>query len=179
MAAAVPPGTTSQRVPRALRRELDGAEVELRGLLQAQPQDAALIVREPQRLILRIGAQDLFEPDSVSLRTQAQDSGGLGIAAQLLKRRRRLVAQIAVYTDDIGSPSANLSFSGERAAAILKALQSAKIAPNRLAAVGAGEAANLAGNDSPEERTQNRRVEISFGLSLAALPVPGSGGHGQ
>jgi outer membrane protein OmpA-like peptidoglycan-associated protein len=82
------------------------------------------------------------------------------------------VAQIVVYTDDIGGADANLSLSAQRAAAILKALQSARISAARLVGVGAGEAANLAGNDSPEERTQNRRVEISFGLSLAALPAP-------
>jgi outer membrane protein OmpA-like peptidoglycan-associated protein len=94
------------------------------------------------------------------------------VAAQLLQKRRRLVAQIAVYTDDIGGAQANLSFSAQRAAAIRTALQGARISADRLAGVGAGEADNLAGNDSAEGRTQNRRVEISFALSLAALPAP-------
>ncbi len=128
-----------------------------------------LVVREPRRLILRLPAQPLFKPDSATLRANAMELG-LGVAAQLLQQRRRLVAQIVVYTDDIGGADANLSFSAQRAAAILKALQSARISATRLVGVGAGEAANLAGNDSPAERTQNRRVEISFGLSLAALP---------
>ena len=159
-------------VPRSLRRELDRAEAQLRSLLRGRAQnDALLVVREPRRLILRLPAQSLFKPDSATLRANAIELG-LGGAAQLLQQRRRLVAQIVVYTDDIGGADANLSLSAQRAAAILKALQSARISAARLVGVGAGEAANLAGNDSPEERTQNRRVEISFGLSLAALPAP-------
>jgi len=159
-------------VPRSLRRELDRAEAQLRSLLRGRAQnDALLVVREPRRLILRLPAQSLFKPDSATLRANAMELG-LGVAAQILQQRRRLVAQIVVYTDDIGGADANLSLSAQRAAAILKALQSARISAARLVGVGAGEAANLAGNDSPEERTQNRRVEISFGLSLAALPAP-------
>ena len=159
-------------VPRSLRRELDRAEAQLRSLLRGRGEDDALpLVREPRRLILRLPAQSLFKPDSATLRANAMELG-LGVAAQLLQQRRRLVAQIVVYTDDIGGADANLSLSAQRAAAILKALQSARISAARLVGVGAGEAANLAGNDSPEERTQNRRVEISFGLSLAALPAP-------
>jgi outer membrane protein OmpA-like peptidoglycan-associated protein len=162
----------SAPVPRSLRRELDRAEAQLRSLLRGRAQnDALLVVREPRRLILRLPAQSLFKPDSATLRANAMELG-LGVAAQLLQQRRRLVAQIVVYTDDIGGADANLSLSAQRAAAILKALQSARISAARLVGVGAGEAANLAGNDSPEERTQNRRVEISFGLSLAALPAP-------
>jgi len=165
-------GTTSAAVPRSLRRELDRAETQLRALLQARAQDEALLfLREPQRLILRLPAQLLFKPDSATLRADAMDLG-LGVAAQLLQKRRRLVAQIAVYTDDIGGAQANLSFSAQRAAAIRTALQGARISADRLAGVGAGEADNLAGNDSAEGRTQNRRVEISFALSLAALPAP-------
>ena len=159
-------------VPRSLRRELDRAEAQLRSLLRGRAQnDALLVVREPRRLILRLPAQSLFKPDSATLRANAMELG-LGVAAQILQQRRRLVAQIVVYTDDIGGADANLSLSAQRAAAILKALQSARISAARLVGVGAGEAANLAGNDSPEERTQNRRVEISFALSLAALPAP-------
>ena len=159
-------------VPRSLRRELDRAEAQLRSLLRGRAQDdALLVVREPGRLILRLPAQSLFKPDSATLRANAMELG-LGAAAQLLQQRRRLVAQIVVYTDDIGGADANLSFSAQRAAALLKALQSARISAARLVGVGAGEAANLAGNGSPEERTQNRRVEISFGLSLATLAVP-------
>jgi outer membrane protein OmpA-like peptidoglycan-associated protein len=165
------------QVPRSLRRELDRAEAQLRSLVRGRGQDdALLVVREPRRLILRLPAQSLFKPDSATLRANAMELG-LGVAAQLLQQRRRLVAQVAVYTDDIGGADANLSSSAQRAAAILKALQGARISSARLLGVGAGEAVNLAGNDSPEERTQNRRVEISFGLSLAglaasALPAP-------
>jgi len=172
MPAASPATGASAPVPRSLRRELDRAETQLRSLSRGRTQDdALLIVREPRRLILRMPAQLLFKPDSVTLRADAMQQD-LALAAQLLRQQKRLVAQIVVYTDDIGGASANLSFSAQRAAAILGALQSARISAGRLSGVGAGEAGNLAGNDSAEGRTQNRRVEISFALSLAGLPAP-------
>jgi len=168
---ARPEASSSTRVPRALRRELDRAEAQLRALVQARAQPYTVIIREPQRLILRIPAALLFLPDSTTLRADAMDEG-LAAAAKVLHLRRRLVAQIAVYTDDIGGANANATFSARRAAAIVTALQAAKIGSDRLSAVGAGAAASLASNDAPEGRTQNRRVEIAFGLSLAALSAP-------
>jgi outer membrane protein OmpA-like peptidoglycan-associated protein len=156
---------SSQAVPRSVRRELDRAQMQLRSLLQARAQDdALLVVREPGSLILRLPCELLFKPDSASLRANAMDLG-LGVVAQLLQKRRRLVAQIAVYTDDIGGAEANLSFSAQRAAALVTALRGMRISADRLSGVGEGEAGNLAANDSAEGRTQNRRVEVSFALS--------------
>ena len=156
---------------RAVRRELSRAEAQLRVLVQGRAQPYTVIIREPQRLIQRIPAALLFVPDSATLREDAMDEG-LGAVAKVMHQRRRLVAQIAVYTDDIGGANTNVTFSAQRAAAIVTALQAAKIGSDRLSAVGAGAAASLASNDAPEGRTQNRRVEIAFGLSLAALSAP-------
>src|ERR1700722_4634098 len=101
---------------RALRRELDGAEAMLRARLAALPEGSGVVLaREPQRVILRIPARLLFQPDSADLRPQAGASMPIVAAAQLLKKRRRLHAQIAVYTDSIGGTAANQNFSEQRA----------------------------------------------------------------
>jgi outer membrane protein OmpA-like peptidoglycan-associated protein len=44
------------------------------------------------------------------------------------------------------------------------ALHAAAIRPQRVTATGLGPSAELAINDSPEGREQNRRVEVVFGL---------------
>jgi outer membrane protein OmpA-like peptidoglycan-associated protein len=174
--AGVAAPAAPQPSPRVIRRELDRAEALLRARLQARPEYAELeLMREPQRLLLRVPVRILFEPDSTKLR----DSGGAaGVAAtldlvkELLRRRARLLAQILVYTDAIGDAGANLSFSQQRAQTLLAALQSRAVGPNRLLATGAGETLALSSNSTPEGRMQNRRVEIAFGLTLPAGPAP-------
>lgn len=64
------------------------------------------------------------------------------------------------HTDDSGNAAANKSLSAARAAAVVDWLVSAGIAPKRLTSVGMGSDRPLAGNDTPEGRQQNRRVEL-------------------
>jgi len=169
-APAAPPPS-----PRVVRRELDRAEAFLRARLHGRPEYAELeLVREPQRLLLRIPVQVLFEPDSATLRPSsgaAAVSGIRELVQELLRRRSRLIAQILVYSDAIGDAGANLSFSQQRAQTLLAALQAPRVASNRLIAAGAGETLALSSNSTPEGRMQNRRVEIAFGLTLPAAPA--------
>ena len=164
--------------PRALRRELDGAEAMLRARLAALPDGSGVVLaREPQRVILRIPARLLFQPDSADLKPQAAASLPIVAAAQLLKKRRRLDAQIAVYTDSIGGTAPNQNFSEQRAHAVESALSGAGVVPARLQHYGAGQSAPISSNDTPEGRTQNRRVEIAFqwgaaGATSGVRPAP-------
>jgi outer membrane protein OmpA-like peptidoglycan-associated protein len=173
---AAAPAPRPSPPPRVVRRELDRAEALLRARLHARPEYAEVeLVREPQRLLLRIPLRVLFEPDSATLRPSSGAEAGSGIldlVKDLLRRRVRLIAQILVYSDAIGDAGANLSFSQQRAQALLAALQSPRVAPNRLIAAGAGERLALNSNSTPEGRMQNRRVEIAFGLTSPAVPAP-------
>ena len=68
--------------------------------------------------------------------------------------------QIEGYTDNVGSDASNLTLSTSRAKAVADFLTSQGIAASRLTSVGKGPADPVAANDTPDGRSQNRRVEI-------------------
>lgn len=158
---------------RPTRRELDRDEALLRVELMGLPDDSGVeVAREPDRLILRIPAALLFGPDTVELKSDAAQAVPLAAAVHLLKKRRRLEARINVYTDAIGGASSNQMLTDARARRVRTLMTSAGIAVTRLDEHGAGESLPLAGNDTPEARSLNRRVEIEFAPAGAIRPVP-------
>jgi peptidoglycan-binding protein ArfA len=72
-------------------------------------------------------------------------------------------AKVAVvgYTDNTGSDAINIPLSGNRAKSVADALVSDGVAADRVTSRGAGAASPVAGNDTPQGRAQNRRVEIT------------------
>ena len=149
--------------PPAVRRELDRAQELLLVRLASLPEDSGvLILRDPERVMLRIPARLLFEFDSANLKEDPAAAATLAASLQLLKKRRQLRAQILVYTDSIGGETANQSLSEQRAQAVYAALTAAGIAPNRLQHHGAGATTAVASNETPQGRIENRRVEIEF-----------------
>ncbi|MBJ7536505.1 OmpA family protein [Marinomonas sp. C1424] len=68
-------------------------------------------------------------------------------------------AEINGHTDEIGSTSANLKLSQDRANAISSILiNSFKIPAKQVIAIGHGETSPIADNSTPEGRAKNRRV---------------------
>jgi len=174
-------------------RQLDRARSLLELRLAVLPADSGvLLLRDPDRLTLRIPSRLLFAYDTPVLwqqqpaatpqaaipEGQAQAPGQapaplaipLLATVQLLKKYRALRAQIVVYTDSIGGVSANQSLSDARAQAVYQVLTAAGIAPDRLQQHGAGAATMVAGNQTPQARIENRRVEIEFRPEPAAAP---------
>jgi outer membrane protein OmpA-like peptidoglycan-associated protein len=149
---------------RALRHELDSAEALLRTRLAALPEGSGVILlRDPESLTVRIPSRDLFDADSAQFSHEHAQGLPWSAVVALLHKRRRLQAQIYVYTDSIGGSSWNERFSQQRALALLAALHAAAIPPGRASAAGLGASAELDINDTPEGREQNRRVEVVFG----------------
>jgi outer membrane protein OmpA-like peptidoglycan-associated protein len=162
-AAAVPPP--------AVRRELDRDQALLLVQLARLPDDSGvLVLRDPERVILRIPARLLFEFDSAVPKREPAAALALTAGVQLLKKRRRLRAQVVAYTDSIGGAGANQSLSEQRAQAIGDALSAAGIATNRLQQRGAGATEAVASNQTPQGRVENRRIEIEFRPEPAAAP---------
>jgi outer membrane protein OmpA-like peptidoglycan-associated protein len=164
-AAAATAAATAEARPRpsALSRELDRAQALLLVRLATLPEGSGvLILREYQRLTVRIPARLLFDFDGAKLKQDPSAAAPLAASVQVLRKHRRLHAQITVYTDNIGGVSANQSLSDQRAQAIYGALTAAGIAPDRLQPYGAGASSAVAGNDTPLGRIENRRVEIEF-----------------
>jgi outer membrane protein OmpA-like peptidoglycan-associated protein len=69
------------------------------------------------------------------------------------------VLEIAGYTDNTGDARINLELSQRRASAVREALIKAGANPKMLLAKGYGSADPIAGNDTPEGRERNRRIE--------------------
>jgi outer membrane protein OmpA-like peptidoglycan-associated protein len=170
---AVPGGVTpSAAGPRAAmataarnKRELDAAEAQLRRRIDAPLAGTGVVVlREAQRVIVRIPVRTLFDPDSAHAIPEAINEVPWSAVTQLLRRRRHLFAQIDVYSDSIGGQEENQALSEKRARSLVAALCAAGIAAPRLNPQGLGSVNALDGNDTPEGRDQNRRVEVVFAL---------------
>jgi outer membrane protein OmpA-like peptidoglycan-associated protein len=78
----------------------------------------------------------------------------------MLQANTALKVWVVGHTDNVGSAESNLTLSGARAAAAIKALALRGIGANRLAPHGAGPYAPVASNATDEGRARNRRVEL-------------------
>jgi outer membrane protein OmpA-like peptidoglycan-associated protein len=164
-------GATGTAPPAAVRRELDRDQALLLVHLARLPDDSGvLVLRDPERVILRIPARLLFEFDSAELKHEPVAAAVLAAGVQLLKKRRRLRAEVVAYTDSIGTASANQTLSDQRAQAVCDALSGAGIAINRLQQHGAGASDAVASNQTAQGRVENRRIEIEFRPAPAAAP---------
>lgn len=173
----------------AVRRELNRTAALLRGQMARLPEGSGVVVvREPDRLIVRVPATLLFDPDMVELRATPDARVVLSVMVQPLRRRQRLHAQVSVYTDSIGGASFNETVSTERATALGEALRAAGAPSGRLQVRGAGATAALTDNDTPAGRIRNRRVEMVLEYQRAEAgaqvvkptlkPVPATGHAG-
>lgn len=70
--------------------------------------------------------------------------------------------QIYGYTDSTGSAEYNLKLSEQRAASVKSYLATKGISSSRFNTSGLGIADPIANNDTPEGRSQNRRVEFAI-----------------
>jgi outer membrane protein OmpA-like peptidoglycan-associated protein len=71
------------------------------------------------------------------------------------------IIQLEGHTDSQGSAQKNQSLSEKRVQNIKTYLvQNFRLDPARVRAIGYGESRPLASNDTPEGRSQNRRVEV-------------------
>jgi outer membrane protein OmpA-like peptidoglycan-associated protein len=99
--------------------------------------------------------------DTGSAALLPQSDGEIAKVATLMTEHPGWIFTIEGHTDNIGSEADNLSLSEHRASAVLSALKVAGVAPDRLTAVGLGEARPIASNDTLEGRARNRRVELA------------------
>ncbi|MEO8414742.1 MAG: OmpA family protein [Ginsengibacter sp.] len=80
----------------------------------------------------------------------------------VLKANPSMEIEVSAHTDNIGSYSANLALSNDRARSVKEYILSKGIASNRVVSRGYGEVKPIASNKSPEGRQQNRRVEFKI-----------------
>jgi outer membrane protein OmpA-like peptidoglycan-associated protein len=78
----------------------------------------------------------------------------------MLQANAALKVWVVGHTDNLGAAESNMTLSGARAAAVIKALVQRGIGANRLAPHGTGPYAPVASNATEEGRARNRRVEL-------------------
>jgi outer membrane protein OmpA-like peptidoglycan-associated protein len=89
-----------------------------------------------------------------------ESEAALKEVAALLAANPALKVWVVGHTDNVGTAESNLTLSGARAAAVVKALTQKGIASSRLAPYGAGPYAPVASNAADAGRARNRRVEL-------------------
>lgn len=99
-----------------------------------------------------------FDFDSARLREESRET--LRQVLDVLEARPGLPVRLEGHTDSVGSAGYNRDLSRERAAAVRSWLAERGIDAGRLEVEGRGEAEPVAGNDTPQGRALNRRVEI-------------------
>jgi len=107
---------------------------------------------------VRVPATAIFTNDSPVIRPEG--SYLLAQVTQVLEVATGTKLTVIVYGDSLDDPAAAYAFTAARALAVLNLLQQQGIAAQRLQSQGAGQTDPLAGNDTPEGRESNRRLEI-------------------
>ncbi|MBA4275454.1 OmpA family protein [Flavobacterium sp.] len=138
-------GNKMDKQAREIDQALPGADVERVG--------------EGIRLVLNENAVR-FDINKSTLTTQAK--ANLDKLIPVFNEYADTNIEIFGYTDNTGKPEYNLTLSGQRAESVKNYLIAKGLAASRFKTTGLGIAEPIATNDTPEGRTQNRRVEFAI-----------------
>ena len=124
-------------------------------------QGAGLIVpRSGDNIILNMPGNVTFQTNSADINAGFYQV--LNSVALVLKEFDKTVVDVAGHADSTGDEAKNLELSQRRASSVSSYLGAQGVSSQRLITVGYGETRPIASNDTPEGRTQNRRVEITL-----------------
>lgn len=109
-------------------------------------------------LLVRFDSDILFAVNSAQLSGSAMSS--LDQAASVFQEYRKTAVISQGHTDSTGSESYNQELSERRAASVANYLIGRGVDGTRITSVGYGEGYPVAGNDTSEGRSRNRRVDL-------------------
>ena len=137
-----------QSLASSLQGEIEAGRVEVSEL------KGKLTVKMKDKILFASGSATVGQDGKVALRK----------VAEALRGVQGRVIRIEGHTDDVptggGAFPTNWELSTARALAVVRYLQENGVDPSRLAGAGYGQYQPIAPNDSPEGRSQNRRIEI-------------------
>jgi outer membrane protein OmpA-like peptidoglycan-associated protein len=125
----------------------------------ASLREIAQVKEESRGTVITLDGAVLFVTGKSELMPLArQKLDDVAKAMQDLDDKQTIVVE--GHTDSKGNDDANMALSQARAESVRAYLVSRGVKPERITAVGRGEAQPVASNDTPEGRANNRRVEI-------------------
>ncbi len=138
------------------RRERQKEQLtRLEGLFQPHE---ALVLRSKERLILRMVGLN-FAVGKWQL--EQQHDLLLSKVLQALSMFPEVPVIVEGHTDSFGADASNLALSNQRAQEVLGyLLKNGSISPGNLTAVGYGETAPIANNETDDGRRRNRRIDL-------------------
>jgi len=151
----------------SLPSRTDSIEKDLVAILDRETDRQEVMVKRTANLVtLTFPERIVFDPGYARLKPTTQAT--LDKVASFIKERPNLIVEVQGHTDDrpinnTRYPS-NWELSVDRATQVAKALIGLGVNPSRFSVKGYGEYRSLNANDSDENRSQNRRVEIQFSL---------------
>ena len=116
------------------------------------------VTRVGDSLVLNMPGNVTFETNSADIKPSFYDV--LNSVGLVLKEYPKTIIEIMGHTDDTGSDAYNQGLSERRAEAVGQYLVAQQIDRRRILTQGFGERFPIAGNDTPEGRQSNRRVEL-------------------
>jgi len=142
---------------------------KLAGSLSQQIQAGQIEISELRdKMIVKLRDRILFPSGSASLSKEGKTA--LDAVADAFKGLQGKSVVVAGYTDDVpvakgGAYKDNWDLSTARAVSVVRYLASKGVEPRMLGAAGFGEFRPMVANDSPANRSQNRRIEIALAPS--------------
>jgi len=164
-ACAVTPKTEQVPTPKPVAEAPQGPDWQAIARDFQQPGNTRITVETLPGggLKLVIPAADGFDTAQADLQPDLQRS--LDALVAPINAHPELLAHVLGHTDSIGREGYNMVLSRQRARTVQDYLMAAGVAPLRLSSEGRGEMEPVADNDTPEGRSQNRRVEILLHLA--------------
>lgn len=158
-AAAEARAATFKNLVQRLRAMIDAGQLKV-------------IIRDG-RMLIALPDDVLFDSGKTDIKPQGQEA--LTKVAQVLSTLTDRHFLVAGHTDTVpirsGRYKSNWELSAARAIEVTQLLIAKGMKPQVLAAAGYGEFDPLSGNDTPEHRAQNRRIEIVLQPNLSDLPA--------
>lgn len=146
-----------QREAAAAKAQLVAVQGKLSAALKSLD-ELAQVKEEARGVVITLSGSVLFATGKHQLLDIAKNR--LNEVAKAIKDQGFKAIVVEGYTDSRGSETANEQLSLKRAEEVRAHLVSQGIPPNKITAVGRGEASPVADNNTAEGRANNRRVEL-------------------
>ena len=127
-----------------MQRDIEGAKIE----------------RVGEGIKITFDSGILFDVDKSDLKMEAQQN--IAKLAVILNKYEDTNILLEGHTDSDGSEEYNLTLSERRARSVSAFLAMQGVASPRMTIMGYGEMQPVAGNDTPEGKQANRRVEVAI-----------------